>query len=531
MLRAAAARVLSNQTSFLSLRPTETFCTFLLDVREKNVYVKTKSVGLSTMREKRKKNKRRELHKTRKDKIFLSLSLSSLSWVVLFFQWLNNLKKKKSSNFEDEKSGTIFSLISSLIRRPIGWLIDDRNRHPRWKERPLNGEWCLCPCIVANARRCFGSDLRVHGRPERSAKGKERRSIFAWTTPTTYLIENSWLRIIIVIVRFVSRSHAGFERCVFKMSVAIRDFGSVESIAIVIRTTSYTNQRWSIVLILRTRIYRSCVQFALDHRVGTCRLWRFYSFPDCSREFEDSSCRCDGCACLRRRRDDPKSSTSIVQRTERGFQSLLVTSCQATPRCPVACGLVRRQIVRFVRSNFPHSRSTSSCQQVVMENLCAERLSSNQTDWTAVSELVRASPPKGKDRSSSRLLVRSIRRKVWPECTKSSSESLSSRWRCKDRPERNPVVRRREPSPWLVRCFWCLDRSANEREREKNKFSNRIRRKRKFSYAKMKFHPDEFVLLIDHFEGMRTVAMHKTETIRDATIRIENEELDDRAIE
>ena len=47
----------------------------------------------------------------------------------------------------------------------------------------------------------------------------------------------------------------------------------------------------------------------------------------------------------------------------------------------------------------------------------------------------------------------------------------------------------------------------------------------------MKFHPDEFVLLVDHFEGVRTVTMHKTETIRDAAIRIEKEELDDKAIQ
>ena len=74
-------------------------------------------------------------------------------------------------------------------------------------------------------------------------KEKTRREGRMSRSPTTYLIENSWLRIIIVIVRFVTRSHAGFECCVFEVFVAIRDFGSVERISIIVWTTSYTNIR------------------------------------------------------------------------------------------------------------------------------------------------------------------------------------------------------------------------------------------------------------------------------------------------
>ena len=47
-------------------------------------------------------------------------------------------------------------------------------------------------------------------------------------------------------------------------------------------------------------------------------------------------------------------------------------------------------------------------------------------------------------------------------------------------------------------------------------------------YFEMEFHPDEFVLLVDHFEGVRAIAVHETKAIGDTTIGIENEKLKER---
>ena len=41
----------------------------------------------------------------------------------------------------------------------------------------------------------------------------------------------------------------------------------------------------------------------------------------------------------------------------------------------------------------------------------------------------------------------------------------------------------------------------------------------------MKFHPEEFIFIVHRFECMRTVAVHETETIGNAPIRIEKEKL------
>ena len=42
----------------------------------------------------------------------------------------------------------------------------------------------------------------------------------------------------------------------------------------------------------------------------------------------------------------------------------------------------------------------------------------------------------------------------------------------------------------------------------------------------MKLHPNEVVLLVDHLERMRAVAVHETETVGNATIGVQNEKLD-----
>ena len=44
-------------------------------------------------------------------------------------------------------------------------------------------------------------------------------------------------------------------------------------------------------------------------------------------------------------------------------------------------------------------------------------------------------------------------------------------------------------------------------------------------YSKMKLHPNEVVLFVDHLERMRTVAMHETEAVGNATIGVQNEKL------
>ena len=50
------------------------------------------------------------------------------------------------------------------------------------------------------------------------------------------------------------------------------------------------------------------------------------------------------------------------------------------------------------------------------------------------------------------------------------------------------------------------------------------------SYFEMEFHPDEFILLVHHLESMRTVPVHESESIGYTTVRIENEELNERTI-
>jgi hypothetical protein len=43
----------------------------------------------------------------------------------------------------------------------------------------------------------------------------------------------------------------------------------------------------------------------------------------------------------------------------------------------------------------------------------------------------------------------------------------------------------------------------------------------------VKFHPEEIIAIVDHFEGMRAVAVHETKSIGYAAFRIEKEKLDE----
>ena len=54
----------------------------------------------------------------------------------------------------------------------------------------------------------------------------------------SYLIEVSRLGIVVVIVGFVSRSHAGLEGRMFQISITIGHLRSVERISIVVWSTS-----------------------------------------------------------------------------------------------------------------------------------------------------------------------------------------------------------------------------------------------------------------------------------------------------
>lgn len=88
-----------------------------------------------------------------------------------------------------------------------------------------------------------------------------------------YLIEDSRLRVVVVIVRIVSCRHARFERGVFDVTRAIGDLRPVECVAVVVRAATYEGY-WSCAFRDRgrRRTHLGCVRLAWHRRVGTCRL-------------------------------------------------------------------------------------------------------------------------------------------------------------------------------------------------------------------------------------------------------------------